>query len=127
MRGIGRRMPVTMFAWVLGGLGLIGTPVTAGFITKWYLISAALEKGWWPVAVLVLLSSLLALVYVWRVVEVAYFQGLPAANENIKEAPVAMLIPVCVLIGGSLFFGIWTSLSAGVARQAAEALLEVRS
>ena len=76
---------------------------------------------------LVLLSSLLALVYVWRVVEVAYFQGLPAANENIKEAPVAMLIPVCVLIGGSLFFGIWTSLSAGVARQAAEALLEVRS
>ena len=125
LRGIGRRMPITMFAWTMGGLGLIGTPVTAGFISKWYLISAALEKGWWPVAILVLLSSLLALAYVWRVVEMAYFQQPTDSNEDVSEAPVALLIPTCVLVGGSLLFGVWTSFSAGVAGRAAEALLEV--
>ena len=123
MRGLGRRMPVTMLAWVLGGLGLIGMPVTAGFISKWYLIAGALEKGWWPVAALVLLSSLLAFIYVWRVVEVAYFQSPPARHSEVTEAPLAMLIPTCVLIGASLFFGLWTSLTAGLARQAAEAIL----
>lgn len=125
MRGVGRRMPVTMFAWVLGGLGLIGVPVTSGFISKWYLVTAALERGWWPVAVLVLLSSLLAAVYVWRIVEVAYFQDPPEQHAKVDEAPLAMLIPTCVLIGASLVFGLWTPLSAGVARQAAEMLLGV--
>lgn len=127
LRGIAHRMPVTMFAWVLGGLGLIGVPATAGFISKWYLITAALENGWWPVALLVLVSSLMALIYVWRVIEVAYFQRPSERHALVSEAPLAMLIPTYVLIGAAVFFGLWTSLSAGVARQAAEALLEVTS
>ena len=123
MRGVGRRMPLTMSAWALGGLGLIGMPVTVGFVSKWYLISAALEIGWWPVAVLVLLSSLLALVYVWRVVEVAYFQQPSERAAEAREAPLAMLIPTWVLIGATVVFGLWTSLSVGVARRAAQLLL----
>ena len=127
MRGMGRQMPLTLFAWVLGGLGLIGVPLTGGFISKWYLISAALERGWWPVAGLVLLSSLLALVYIWRVVEVAYFQPAPEQRVSVREAPLPMLIPTLVVIGTSLVCGVWTTLSAGVARQAAEQLLGVAS
>ena len=125
LRGVGRRMPVTMFAWVLGGLGLIGVPLTAGFISKWYLIGAALESGYRLVAVLVLLNSLLALVYIWRVVEAAYFQEPPERHSQVTEAPLSMLIPTCVLIGASLFFGLNTSFSVDVARQAAEMLLGV--
>jgi multicomponent Na+:H+ antiporter subunit D len=123
MRGVGRRMPLTMAAWALGGLGLIGMPVTVVFVSKWYLISAALEIGWWPVAVLVLLSSLLALVYVWRVVEVAYFQQPSERAAEAREAPLAMLIPTWVLMGATVVFGLWTSLSVGVARRAAQLLL----
>ncbi len=123
MHGIGRRMPFTMAAWVVGGLGLIGVPVTVGFISKWYLIQAALERGWWPVAVLVLMSSLLAVVYVWRVVEVAYFKEPSEKASVAREAPVSMLIPTWALIGATLFFGLSTSNSAGLARQAAQALL----
>ncbi len=123
MRGIGRRMPFTMAAWVVGGLGLIGVPVTVGFISKWYLIQAALERDWWPVAVLVLMSSLLAVVYVWRVVEVAYFKEPSPRATEASEAPLSMLIPTWVLLGATLFFGLSTSTSAGVARQAAQALL----
>ena len=123
LRGMGRRMPMTMFAWVVGGLGLIGVPTTAGFISKWYLISAALERNWWPVALLVLLSSLLALIYVWRVVEVAYFESPLEQHTTVREAPIAMLIPTYGLIGASLFFGVWTEWSAGVAEKAAHLLL----
>ena len=123
-KGLGRRMPVTMAAFVLGGLGLIGVPLTVGFISKWYLILAALEKGWWPVALLALISSLLAVIYVWRVVETAYFQK-PEGDTAIKEAPLQMQISMWVLILATLYFGISTDLTAGVARQAAEGLLGV--
>lgn len=124
MRGLGKTMPVTMFLWVLGGLSLIGVPATAGFVSKWYLVGAALEAGHWPVAVLILLSSLLAVIYVWRVVEVAYFRD-PPAETSVREAPAAMLIPTCVLIGAVLFFGLQTTLSADVAQMAARSLLGV--
>ena len=72
--GLGRQMPFTMAAIVIGGLSLIGVPLTVGFVSKWYLIFAVIEKGWWPVAVLILFGSLLAIVYVWRIVEAAYFK-----------------------------------------------------
>lgn len=125
LRGIGRRMPLTTFAWVLGGLSLIGVPLTAGFVSKVWLIRAALGKGWWPVAALVLLSSLLALVYVWRVVETAYFHEPAEGAARLAEAPASMLIPTWLLIGATIWFGIDTSWSAQIARRAAEALLGV--
>jgi len=125
MRGMGKRMPLTMLAWVLGGLGLIGIPATAGFITKWYLIRAAIESGFWPIAALVLMSSLLAVVYVWRVVEVAYFQEPSERGARVREAPLSMQIPTLILIGATILFGLWTSLSTGVATSAAEGLLGV--
>ena len=125
MRGIGRTMPVTMALWVVGGLGLIGIPVTAGFISKWYLIMAALEQDRWMVAALVLISSLLALVYILRVVEVAYFQEPAARDAQVTEAPTAMLVPTALVIGTTLFFGLETGWSAGVARVAAESLLGI--
>jgi len=57
LAGLGRRMPVTMAAVVVGAMSLIGVPLTVGFVTKWYLIRAALEMGAWPVAVVVLASG----------------------------------------------------------------------
>jgi multicomponent Na+:H+ antiporter subunit D len=122
-RGLGRRMPLTFGAFVVGGLSLIGVPGTVGFVSKWYLVRGALESGLWPVAVLVLLSSLLALVYIWRVVEVAYFQHPPDGEAAVKEAPAGLLIPTWTLIGATLVFGIFTSLPAGVAEAAARMLL----
>ena len=102
-KGLGRRMPVTMAAFVLAGLSLIGVPLTVGFISKWYLILAALEAGWWPVALLALLSSLLAVIYVWRVVEVAYFQKADD-DSNVQEAPLMMQISMWVLTGATVYF-----------------------
>ncbi len=123
MAGIGRVMPWTMAAWTLGGLGLIGVPATAGFISKWYLIQAALEQDGMLIAGIVLFSSLLALAYVWRVVETAFFREPSERALEAREAPLSMLIPTWVLLGATVFFGIYTTYSAGIARQAAEAVL----
>ena len=127
MAGMGRRMPWTMGAFVVGGLGLIGVPLTVGFISKWYLVLGALERGWWFAAALVLLSSLLAVVYIWRVVEVAYLKPVPKDAPKIEDAPPAMLIPTWILIGASVYYGINTDLTVGVAKQAAQQLLGVGS
>jgi multicomponent Na+:H+ antiporter subunit D len=127
MAGMGRRMPWTMGAFVVGGLGLIGVPLTVGFISKWYLVLGALERGWWFAAALVLLSSLLAVVYIWRVVEVAYLKPVPEDAPAIEDAPPAMLIPTWILIGASVYYGINTDLTVSVAKQAAQQLLGVGS
>ena len=124
MNGLGRAMPWTMAAFVVGGLSLIGVPLTVGFVSKWYLVQAALEQGMWPVAGVVLLGSLLALMYVWKVVEVAYFREVDP-ELGISEAPLSLLAPTWVLVLGNLYFGINASDSVGVATRAAEMLLGV--
>ena len=123
LRGLGRLMPWTMAAFVIGGLSLIGVPITVGFISKWYLLVGALERGWWPAAVLVVAGSILAVVYVWRVVESAYFHAPRETGDDIREAPLSLLIPTWVLILANLYFGVDTDLSVGVARLAAELLV----
>lgn len=123
-RGLGKTMPWTMMAVVIGGLSLIGVPLTVGFVSKWYLVLAALEEGMWPVAFLVLLGSLLAVIYVWKLVEAAYFQDPPEGKDApTREAPLSLLIPTWILILASIYFGIDTSLTVGAADAAASSLL----
>jgi len=95
LSGLGKQMPVSSAAFVVGGLSLIGVPGTAGFISKWVLMDAAFERGWWWVALLIVASSLLAVIYVWKIVEVLYFQ--PVKDTGVREAPLSMLVPIWVL------------------------------
>jgi multicomponent Na+:H+ antiporter subunit D len=124
--GLGRRMPWTMAAIVLGGLSLIGVPPTAGFITKWYLVLATLEQDLWPVAILVVIGSLLALLYVWKLVEAAYFEPVPEGAATVREAPWSMLLPIWLLVGANIYFGIHTDVTVGMATQAANELMGLR-
>ncbi|MBT5265227.1 MAG: monovalent cation/H+ antiporter subunit D family protein [Rhodospirillaceae bacterium] len=122
MRGLGKRMPWTMAAFSAGGLSLIGVPTTVGFISKWYLVMAAIENGWWPIAVLIVASSLLAIFYVWKVIEAAYFRE--ADDETaIQEAPMSMLVPLWLLVLANFYFGIDAELTTSVATTAAKAFL----
>lgn len=123
--GLGRKMPLTMAAIVVGGLSLIGVPLTVGFVSKWYLVVALLDKGWWPVSVLVLLSSLIAVIYVWRVVEWIYFTPPRIITEEIKEAPISQLIPIWLLVLANIYFGVDTRLTVGVSKLAAQSLFGV--
>jgi multicomponent Na+:H+ antiporter subunit D len=119
--GLGRKMPWTMAGIVAGGLSLIGIPPTVGFISKWYLVLATLERDLWPVALLVLLGSMLAVIYVWQLIEAAYF-GKPDEYKYYQEAPISMLAPLWILVIANFYFGIHTDLTVGLATQATSAL-----
>jgi len=125
LAGIGRRMPWTMAAFVFGAMSLIGVPLTVGFISKWYLLLAVLEQGWWQIAVVIVLTSLLAAVYCGRIIEVAYFRDPEpdSIQSHAREAPLLMLVPVWILIAANIFFGIDTDLTVGIASRAAGVLL----
>jgi len=105
-----RRMPFTCTAFALAGLGLIGVPLSAGFVSKFQLIDALFERDLWPIVVLVLISSLLSFAYIGRTVEIMLFRKGRAATsasssgvehghlEGINEAPLGLLIPLYVML-----------------------------
>ncbi len=124
LSGIGKRMPITMSAFLLSGLSLVGIPGTVGFISKWYFLLAAIEQARWLTVSVIIFSSLLGAVYIWRVAEIAFFR---TATEpySIKEPTSSMLIPTCVLAGSCIYFGLETSLTVSLARLAASNIISV--
>jgi multicomponent Na+:H+ antiporter subunit D len=79
MSGVGRRMPLTMAAFTVAAIGMVGIPPTAGFVTKWYLGAGAIDAGQlWVLAVLVA-SSLLNAAYFLPAVGRAWFR--PAERD----------------------------------------------
>ena len=82
-----------------------------------------LEKGWWPLVAVILVSSLFAIIYVWRVVEVAYFRPPPKGAQDVTEAPLMMLVPLGIMIAATYYFGIDATRTLDVATGAAETLL----
>lgn len=123
MEGLGRTMPWTMAAFVIGGLGMIGVPGTAGFVSKVYLLKGIFESAYWPLGIAVLLGSLFAAVYIWRVVEVVYFRPPNEITKDAREAPLTMLAPTWLLIGLSIWFGVRSAGAVEVARRAADHLM----
>lgn len=101
MAGIGRRMPITMIAFLVGSLSIIGLPPFGGMWSKWLLALGALEAGHVAVVVVLMLSSLLSVAYLLPIVARAFFAPPPEAHvghdapDGIREAPVACLIALC--------------------------------
>ncbi len=123
IQGLGKRMPLTSFGMVICGLSLIGVPGTAGFVSKWYLLLAALEQGQWWLVFLILLTSLLAVAYVWRFVEAAYFHE-PRQDVDVKATvPWSMGVPTALLVAATVYFGLSTAFTVGSASQAATFLM----
>ncbi len=97
LQGRGRSMPITMGFFIIGGLGLIGIPGTVGFVSKYYLIRAAVLAHNWVAVAAILITSLLAVVYFWRLIEVAYMMKPPLrAPQDVGEAPKSMLISMAI-------------------------------
>jgi multicomponent Na+:H+ antiporter subunit D len=127
LAGAAKRMPWTLAALVVAGLSLIGVPGTAGFVSKWYLMTAALERGvlGWVLVGVIVLGSLMAVAYVWRIVEAAWFKDPPAGERagTPGEAPVGMLALTWVAALSNVWFGLFTQVPRELATTSAIILL----
>jgi formate hydrogenlyase subunit 3/multisubunit Na+/H+ antiporter MnhD subunit len=108
MAGIGRRMPVTMLAFSITAIGMIGLPPVAGFISKLYLCFGAWDLGS-PYGIIflsvILISSLLDVVYFFPIIHSAFFGNPEAASEEKRsEAPLLVLLPLTITAIFSVVF-----------------------
>ena len=122
LNGLGKSMPWTRAAMVIAGMSLIGVPGTAGFISKWLLVQAALDAGWWPIAILIVASSLLAVIYVWRMIETLYLTET-SAELPARQAPLSMIVPLWIMALACIYFGFDSDLTLSASKTAAEGLL----
>jgi len=105
--GIGRSMPVTMTAFTIGALSMIGVPPTGGFVSKWYILAGAFEADNYLVLGTIIASTALNAAYFLPIIFMAWF-GLdrtPAGKEH-GEAPAAAVLALSVtaMLTVALFF-----------------------
>ena len=108
-QGLGKKMPYTCAAFTLAAISMIGVPPSVGFVSKVYIILACLESGNFIFVAILLLSTMLNLVYFWRVIEVIYMkreEGESHSTPGKDEIPLSMLIPVLLLASLCIIVGI---------------------
>ena len=123
LAGIGRTMPFSAAALTIAGLGLIGVPGTSGFVSKWYLVLGAFDAGAGWVAFMIVASSVIAVLYVGRILEVVWFREPCQRSREAAEAPALLLAPTLVLAALTIWFGIDAGWPVGWASRAAALLL----
>ncbi|MGM0593727.1 MAG: complex I subunit 5 family protein, partial [Pseudomonadota bacterium] len=118
MDGVGRRMPLTMFAFTLGALGMIGLPPMAGFVSKWYLGLGAMEAGQGGWVAVLALSSVLNAAYflpllhrVWLRAPSAEAQR-PSRFASRHETSLALLLPTLFVALAALLTGLFAGLAS---------------
>lgn len=107
LRGIGRRMPITMIAFAVGGLGLIGVLPINGYLSKFYLLKGAFDGGQVVLAFVLLTSSLLNAMYYLPIVVNAFFKEGEFEKPKDLEAPLTMIVPIVILSIMCLIFGLF--------------------
>ena len=125
LTGLAKSMPLLMIGFVIAGLSLIGVPLTAGFVSKWYLIKASLEAGYWQLVIVIVFSSILAIIYIWKFIEVAYFKSdeteTVVINSN-QKTPYLLFLSLLIFVLANIYFGIDSSFNVDVANAIANDL-----
>lgn len=125
-KGLGKTMPWTMGAFTVAGLSLIGVPLTIGFQSKLAILQAAADKGWWWAVAAIVFTSILALIYIGRMLEAAWLQERPqvdGVDVATREAPVSMLIAMWTLAISCVVFGVNASWPLDLAGRAASVIM----
>jgi multicomponent Na+:H+ antiporter subunit D len=102
MDGLGRKMPITFAAFTIGALSVIGLPPTGGLISKFYMVTGAMDAGQSALLVVFLVSTILNAAYLLPIGYRAFFPKDPALAaepfswKNTKEAPLACVLPLTI-------------------------------
>jgi formate hydrogenlyase subunit 3/multisubunit Na+/H+ antiporter MnhD subunit len=103
LQGIVHQLPVSMFAFAMAGVSLIGLPPSSGFIAKWIYLNASLSKGQWWWSLLIVIGSLLSAAYIFRFFSRA-FKYTPKVDENLPPSRImewtAFFLALCSILLG---------------------------
>jgi len=117
LAGAGRALPITVFAFGLGGLSLMGLPPSGGFIAKAMLLTAAVSEGQWWWAVVVLAGGLLAGGYVFVVLARALADPIEplrlSATASVRRQGVVLAVALCAILLGFVPLRPWELLQIG--------------
>lgn len=106
MSGLGKQMPITMLAFTIGAMSMIGLPPAACFVSKFYIIQGAVEINQLFFMAVLLVSAVLNVGYFFPVIYTAFFKE-PDKPLEFKEAPLFMLVPLTLTAIITLIIGIW--------------------
>jgi multicomponent Na+:H+ antiporter subunit D len=110
LSGIGYRMPVTMTAFTIGALSMIGVPPTAGFVSKWYILAGAFQADNYVALATIIVSTALNAAYFLPIVYMAWFQKdqTPPGQEH-GEAPFAAVLALGLTAALTLVFFVYNA------------------
>lgn len=108
LNGISARLPVSLFAFAMAGVSLMGLPPSGGFVAKWLLLKSAVASGQWWWIVVIIVGGLLSAAYVFRVLRRAF---LPPAEGQAKRPPLphALELSAFLLAAASLLLGLYAT------------------
>jgi len=110
LRGIGRRMPITMTAFTIGALSMIGVPPTAGFVSKWYILAGAFQADNYVALATIIASTALNAAYFLPIVYVVWFEKdeTPPGSEH-GEAPFAAVLALTITAALTIAFFLYNA------------------
>jgi len=109
LHGVGRQMPLTMLAFSIGALGLMGVMPIAGYISKYYILTGSLDAGMPVFAYVILGSTLLNAIYYLPIIVNAFFKEGEFEKQPGYEAPLTMLVPTIILAVSGILFGLFAN------------------
>ena len=107
LKGIGRRMPITMTAFTIGALSMIGVPPTAGFVSKWYILAGAFQDDNYVALATIILSTVLNAAYFLPIIYMAWFmrdETTPGNEHGEAPWPAVLALAVTALLTIAFFF-----------------------
>ena len=107
LKGIGRRMPITMTAFTIGALSMIGVPPTGGFVSKWYILAGAFQDDNYVALATIILSTVLNAAYFLPIIYMAWFmreEEAPARPHGEAPWPAVLALAITALLTIAFFF-----------------------
>ncbi|MEN8007499.1 MAG: proton-conducting transporter membrane subunit [Candidatus Krumholzibacteriota bacterium] len=110
MGGLIKKMPMSFISVLIGIIALSGVPPLAGFTGKWLLYQALLERGWLFILVLMMFASVVAFVYLFRLIHTVFLGQLKTVHQTVKEAPLPLALAQVLLIGAIMALSVYPQL-----------------
>jgi multicomponent Na+:H+ antiporter subunit D len=106
--GLGRTMPLTMLAFLIGALSIVGLPPFGGTWSKWWLVQGTLDTGAWMLTAVLLISSLLNIAYLVIIPVRGFFVAPASPATGVSEAPLPSLIAIGITAVGCIALFLWS-------------------